>query len=57
MLKQIAFAHTKAYYFSYFPHTMSVWNCLDSECVTSSTYSLFMNHLRSSNIEFPCICI
>ena len=31
----------------YFPHTMPVWNSLDSECVTSSTYSLFMNHLRS----------
>ncbi len=28
--------------FSYFPHTMSVWNSLDSECVTSSTYTSFM---------------
>ncbi len=33
---------TNAYYFSYFPHTMSLWNSLDNECVTSSTYSSFM---------------
>jgi len=41
------FAHTNVYYFAYSPHTMSVWNSLDSECVTSSTYSSFTNHLRS----------
>ncbi len=35
------------YYISYFPHTMSVWNFLDSECITSSTYTSFMSHLRS----------
>ena len=44
---RLPFAHTNAYYFSYFPHTMSVWNSLDNECVTSSTYSSFMYHLRT----------
>ena len=36
---RLPFAHTNVYYFSYFPHTMSVWNSLDSECVAFSTYS------------------
>ena len=44
---RLPFAHTNAYYFSYFPHTMSVWNSLDNKCVTSSTYSSFMYHLRT----------
>ena len=44
---RLPFAHTNSYYFSYFPHTMSVWNSLDNECVASSTYTSFMNHLRS----------
>ena len=42
---KLPFAHTNAYYFSNFPHTMSVWNSLDSKCVTSSTYVITV-HLR-----------
>ena len=42
------FAHTNSYKFSFFPHTMTVWNSLRSECVTSSSYRSFMKQLSSS---------
>ena len=42
------FAHTNAYKYSFFPHTMSAWNSLTNECVTSSSYSSFMRQLRLS---------
>ena len=42
------FAHTNAYKYSFFPHTMSAWNSLTNECVTSTSYSSFMRQLRLS---------
>ena len=41
-------AHTNAYKFSFFPHTMSFWNSLSSECVTSTSYPRFMKQLRNT---------
>ena len=37
-----SFARTNAYKFSFFPHTMLVWNSLSDECVTSTSYPNFM---------------
>lgn len=46
--KQLAvqFAHTNSYFYSFFPHTSSTWNTLDSACVLSDSYSSFMHNLR-----------
>ena len=45
------FAHTNAYKFSFFPHTMSVWNSLSNECVTCTSYSSFMKQLRNTTMS------
>ena len=42
------FARTNAYKFSFFPHTMAVWNSLNNDCVTSTSYSTFMKQLRNN---------
>ena len=42
------FARTNAYKFSFFPHTMAVWNSLNNDCVTSASYSTFMKQLRNN---------
>ena len=39
-------ARTNAYKFSYFPHTMSAWNSLSNNCVTSTSYISFMKQLK-----------
>ena len=44
------FAHTNAFKYSFFPHTMSAWNSLSNESVTSSSYSSFMRQLRTNHI-------
>ena len=41
------FAHSNAYKFSFFPHTIAAWNSLSNECVTSPTYTTFMKQLSS----------
>ena len=38
-------AHTNAYHFSFFPHTISNWNALDCGTVSTSKYSSFMRLL------------
>ena len=42
----IPFAHSNSYFYSFFPHTSSIWNTLDSKCVSSNSYSCFMHNLR-----------
>ena len=41
------FAHSNAYKFSFFLHTIAAWNSLSNECVTSPTYKTFMKQLSS----------
>ena len=44
------FTHTNAFKYSFFIHTMSAWNSLSNESVTSSSYSSFMRQLRTNHI-------
>ena len=42
----VPFAHSNSYFYSFFPHTSSIWNTLDSKCVSSNSHSCFMHNLR-----------
>ena len=45
---KLPLAHTSAYHYSFFPHTMSAWNSLDNPCIASTNYVAFMKHLRTN---------
>ena len=46
----VPFAHTNCYYYSFVPHTTSMWNSLSTNIISSSSsYRSFMYQLRNSN--------
>ena len=45
---KLPLAHTNAYHYSFFPHTMSAWNSLDNPYITTNNYVAVMKHLRSN---------
>lgn len=45
---QVPFARTNSYFYSFVPHTTSLWNSLPKDIITQSTsYNSFKNNLRS----------
>ncbi len=45
---KLPLAHTNAYHYSFFPHTMSAWNSLVNPHINSNNYGAFMKHLREN---------
>ena len=45
---KLPLAHTSAYHYSFFPHTMSAWNSLDNPYIASTNYVASMKHLRTN---------
>ena len=41
-------AHSNAYHYSFFPHTMSAWNSLENPFIAANNYAAFMKHLRTN---------